>query len=41
MELELVLLQNLQGAVVRILDQLGDNRVHALGRTGAQVSEVS
>ena len=34
MQLKLVLLQNLQSAVVRILDQLGDNRVHALGRTG-------
>ena len=33
-ELKLVLLQNLQSAVVRILDQLGDNRVHTLGRTG-------
>ena len=34
MELELVLLQDLQGAIMRVLDQLGDNRVHALGRTG-------
>ena len=41
MELELVLLEDLQSAIVRVLDQLSDNRVHTLGRTGAQVSDVS
>ena len=34
MELKLVLLEDLQGAIVRVLDQLSDNRVHTLGRTG-------
>lgn len=34
MELKLVLLEDLQGAVMCVLDQLGDDRVDALGRTG-------
>lgn len=41
MELKLVLLEDLQGAIMCVLDQLGDDRVDALGRTGAQVSDVS
>ena len=34
MELKLVLLEDLQGAIMCVLDQLGDDRVDALGRTG-------
>lgn len=41
MELELVFLEDLQGAIVRVLDQLSDNRVHTLGRTRGAVSDVS